>query len=177
MTECPAFFSSLCELTQYFPGFSRQEIASFLFGVLVVVVFSIDHYKVPTYAKTTIGEFIELAPESLTSHSRYMKGLGIYIALMLGFYAVLLAIGPTALGPIMSFLSGKTDGGFDSTIWPLAATSIITLVGSGDDKYLGRLEGAGSAARGAQAPERGLEPFPFRLNRNGALDSRFDAFS
>ena len=22
-----------------------------------------------------------------------------------------------------------------------------------------------------------LEPFPFRLNRNGALDSRFDAFS
>lgn len=141
MTECPAFLASLCELTQYFPGFTRQEIASFLFGVLVVVVFSIDHYKVPTYAKTTIGEFIELAPESLTSHSRYMKGLGIYIALMLSFYAVLLAIGPTALGPIMSFLSGKTDGGFDSTIWPLAVTSIITLVGSGNDKYLGRLEG------------------------------------
>jgi hypothetical protein len=141
MSECPALFSSVCELTQYFPSFTRQEIASFLFGVLVVVVFSIDHYKVPTYAKTTIGEFIELAPESLTSHSRYMKGLGIYIALMLGFYAVLLTIGPTALSPILSFLSGKSDGGMDSTVWPLAATSIITLIGSGNDKYLGRLEG------------------------------------
>src|SRR5258708_12007565 len=105
MSECPALFSSVCELTQYFPSFTRQEVASFVFGVLVVVVFSIDHYKDPTYAKTTIGEFIELAPESLTSHSRYMKGLGIYIVLLLGFYAVLLSIGPTPLISILSYFS------------------------------------------------------------------------
>src|SRR5258708_13167374 len=70
-----------------------------------------------------------------------MKGLGIYVALMLVFYAVLLAIGPTALSPVMTFFSGKPDGNVDSTVLPLAATSIITLVGSGNDKYLGRFEG------------------------------------
>src|SRR4051812_21916062 len=151
MAGCPTFVpKTVCDLTQYIPiqELAAQQIASFMFGVLVVVVFSIDHYKVPTYAKTTIGEFIELAPESLTSHSRYMKGLGIYIALMLGFYGVLLAIGPTAIAPILSFLSGGASGGstsglkMDSAIWPLAATSIITLIGSrSDDKYLGRMEG------------------------------------
>lgn len=143
MAKCPALFSSLCELTQYLP-FSQpsgQQIVSLLFGMLVVIVFSIDHYKVPTYAKTTIGEFIELAPESLTSHSRYVKGLGIYIALMLTFYAVLLAIGPTAISPVLAFMTGKPDGNTDGATWPLAATSIITLIGSGDDRYLGRLEG------------------------------------
>jgi len=31
--------------------------------------------------------------------------------------------------------------------------------------------------RSAFGPGRILEPFPFRWNRNGALDSRFDAFS
>ncbi|MEH2628341.1 hypothetical protein V1292_006396 [Bradyrhizobium sp. AZCC 1719] len=145
MTQCPAFLSTLCEWTQYVPlvqQITGPQIASFLFGVLVVVVFSTDHYKVPTYAKTTIGEFIELAPESLTSHSRYMKGLGIYIALMLGFYFILLAIGPTAIAPILSFLPGSSDSKIDNSVWPLAATSIITLIGSRDDnKYLGRMEG------------------------------------
>jgi hypothetical protein len=144
MTECPAFVpNSLCELTQFLPTQPNagQEITSFLFGVLVVVVFSIDRYKVPTYAKTTIGDFIELAPESLTSHARYLKGLGIYIALMLGLYAVLVAIGPTTLSPILTFLSGKPGGAVDSSVWPLAATSIITLIGSrNDEKYLGRME-------------------------------------
>lgn len=145
MTQCPAFLSALCEWTQYVPMIQQitgPQIASFLFGVLVVVVFSTDHYKVPTYAKTTIGEFIELAPESLTSHSRYMKGLGIYIALMLGFYFILLAIGPTAIAPILSFFPGSSDNKIDNSVWPLAATSIITLIGSRDDnKYLGRMEG------------------------------------
>jgi hypothetical protein len=145
MTQCPAFLSTLCEWTQYVPIIQQitgPQIASFLFGVLVVVVFSTDHYKVPTYAKTTIGEFIELAPESLTSHSRYMKGLGIYIALMLGFYFILLAIGPTAIAPILSFFPGNSADKIDNSVWPLAATSIITLIGSRDDnKYLGRMEG------------------------------------
>jgi hypothetical protein len=146
MTQCPALLFTICQLTQYIPisiqQITGQQISSFLFGVLVVVVFSIDHYKVPTYAKTTIGEFIELAPESLTSHSRYMKGLGIYISLMLTFYGILLAIGPTAIAPILSFFSGKPDASVDGSVWPLAATSIITLIGSRDDnKYLGRMEG------------------------------------
>jgi hypothetical protein len=145
MTQCPAFLSTLCEWTQYVPILQQitgPQIASFLFGVLVVVVFSTDHYKVPTYAKTTIGEFIELAPESLTSHSRYMKGLGIYISLMLGFYFILLAIGPTAIAPILSFFPDSSAGKIDNSVWPLAATSIITLIGSRDDnKYLGRMEG------------------------------------
>ena len=68
MPQCPAFLSNLCELTQFIPiqQVTGQQFAAFLFGVLVVVVFSVDHYKVPTYAKTTIGEFIELAPESLS---------------------------------------------------------------------------------------------------------------
>ena len=143
--QCPAFLSTLCEWTQYTPILQQitgSQIASFLFGVLVVVVFSTDHYKVPTYAKTTIGEFIELAPESLTSHSRYMKGLAIYISLMLAFYFILLAIGPTAIVPILSFFPGSSGGKIDNSVWPLAATSVITLIGSrGDNKYLGRLEG------------------------------------
>jgi hypothetical protein len=145
MTQCPAFLSTLCEWTQYAPilqEITGSQIASFLFGVLVVVVFSTDHYKVPTYAKTTIGEFIELAPESLTSHSRYMKGLAIYISLMLAFYFILLAIGPTAIVPILSFFPGGSGGKIDNSVWPLAATSVITLIGSrGDNKYLGRMEG------------------------------------
>ncbi|MFB9265849.1 hypothetical protein ACFFWD_22285 [Bradyrhizobium erythrophlei] len=146
MTQCPAFLFTLCEWTQYLPiqQITGAQIASFLFGVLVVVVFSIDHYKVPTYAKTTIGEFIELAPESLTSHSRYMKGLTIYVSLMLGFYGILLAIGPAAIAPILSYFSINTGsvGTMDNSAWPLAATSIITLMGSRDDnKYLGRMEG------------------------------------
>src|SRR3954466_7548346 len=124
MTQCPELLSTLCTWTQYFPiiqNITGPQIVSFLFGVLVVVVFSIDHYKVPTYAKTTIGEFIELAPESLTSHSRYMKGLGIYICLMLGFYLILLVIGPAAIAPILSFLSaGAPSLKIDSAIWPLA---------------------------------------------------------
>jgi len=139
-----------------------------MFGVLVVVVFSIDHYKVPTYAKTTIGEFIELAPESLTSHSRYTKGLAIYIMLMLGFYAVLLAIGPTALSPILSFLSDKPGESLDSSIWPLAATSIITLIGSGNDKYLGRLEGWLRSI----AHEAAYIPYAV-TNLSGSLDGNF----
>ena len=32
MSKCPALLSSACELTQYFPNFTRQEIASFMFG-------------------------------------------------------------------------------------------------------------------------------------------------
>ena len=169
MSECPALLSSACELTQYFPNFSRPELASFMFGVLVVVVFSIDNYKVPTYAKTTIGEFIELAPESLTSHSRYMKGLGIYISLMLGFYAILLAIGPTAIAPILSFFSGKSDGNIDNSVWPLAATSIITLIGSrDDDKYLGRMEGWLRSI----AHEAAYIPYAV-INLSAALDGSF----
>jgi hypothetical protein len=168
MAQCPALVSkNLCDLTQYLPfqPLDGQMIASFFFGILVVIVFSIDHYKVPTYAKTTIGEFIELAPESLTSHTRYIKGLGIYIALMLGFYAVLLAIGPTAIAPILPFLSEKN---VDSSIWPLAATSIITLIGSGNDKYLGRLEGwlRSIAHEAAYIPSA-------VTNLSGALDGGF----
>ena len=168
MSKCPALLSSACELTQYFPNFTRQEIASFMFGVLVIVVFSIDHYKVPTYAKTTIGEFIELAPESLTSHSRYMKGLAVYVLLMLGFYAVLLAIGPTALGPILSFLSDQPGQSIESSLWPLAATSIITLIGSGNDKYLGRLEGWLRSI----AHEVAYIPYAV-TNLSGSLDGNF----
>ncbi|TWB01963.1 hypothetical protein [Bradyrhizobium stylosanthis] len=147
MMECPySVFSTFCAWTQYLPPVIQQitgsQIASFLFGVLVVVVFATDHYKVPTYAKTTVGEFIELAPESLTSHSRYMKGLAIYVGLMLGFYFILLAIGPTAIAPVLSYIPGGSDGKIDNSVWPLAATSIITLIGSrDDDKYLGRMEG------------------------------------
>lgn len=143
MTQCPAILFELCEWTQYLriEQITASQVASFLFGILVVVIFSIDHYKVPTYAKTMVGEFIELSPESLTSHSRYMKGLGIYIALMLGFYGLLLAIGPAAISPILSFVSGKSAA-MDNSAWPLAATSIITLMGSSNDnKYLGRMEG------------------------------------
>jgi len=147
MMECPySVLSTFCVWTQYLPPVIQQitgpQIASFLFGVLVVVVFATDHYKVPTYAKTTVGEFIELAPESLTSHSRYMKGLAIYVGLMLGFYFILLAIGPTAIAPVLSYIPGGSDGKIDNSVWPLAATSIITLIGSrDDDKYLGRMEG------------------------------------
>src|SRR4051812_41751016 len=121
MTQCPAILFELCEWTQYLriEQITASQVASFLFGILVVVIFSIDHYKVPTYAKTMVGEFIELSPESLTSHSRYMKGLGIYIALMLGFYGLLLAIGPAAISPILSFVSGKSAA-MDNSAWPLA---------------------------------------------------------
>ena len=171
MPQCPAFLSNLCELTQFIPiqQVTGQQFAAFLFGVLVVVVFSVDHYKVPTYAKTTIGEFIELAPESLTSHSRYMKGLGIYILLMLSFYGLLLAIGPTAIAPLLSFFSGQPDGNIDRSIWPLAATSIITLIGSRDDnKYLGRMEGWLRSI----AHEAAYSPYAV-TNLSSALDGSF----
>jgi hypothetical protein len=40
-----------------------------------------------------------------------------------------------------------------------------------------RLAGGERGPRSAHGVLVGLKPFPFRLNRNGALDSRFDAFS
>lgn len=140
MEHCPAALESLCELTGYFPHFTQTQVGAFLFGVLVVVIFSVDHYKVPTYAKTTIGEFIELAPESLTSSSRYAKGLYVYIALMLAFYSTLLILGPATVGSLISYLGSKIEMPKDTALWPLAATSIITMIGSSNDRYLGRLE-------------------------------------
>ena len=148
--QCPAFLSTLCEWTQYTPILQQitgSQIASFLFGVLVVVVFSTDHYKVPTYAKTTIGEFIELAPESLTSHSRYMKGLGIYISLMLAFYFILLAIGPTAIAPILSFFPGGS-GGKRGVLTKRGVTQAITTK---EIRYLNR-DGANNQDTGTATP-------------------------
>src|SRR5947209_5695264 len=85
--ECPQWLS-LCELNVR--TLSHEEWFSFILGTLIVVFFAIDHYKIPTYAKTTIGDFIELAPESLTSAKRYRKGLYIYILLMCGLYLAFL---------------------------------------------------------------------------------------
>src|SRR5438105_4525404 len=117
MEMCPEALMKLCAATANYQ-FNSTQIVSFLFGVLVVITFAVDRYKIPTYAKTTIGEFIELAPESLTSRSRYQKGQYTYCGLMLLLYSILVILGPATLAPVLGFFSVTIDTKGDSAIWP-----------------------------------------------------------
>ncbi len=138
MDICPQSLSWLCELSGRIPSFTRDEIVGFILGTLVVTFFAIDHYKVPTYAKTTIGDFIELAPESLTSTSRYRKGLYIYIILMFGLYLIFCFLWSQGLVSFLSSFGAKVE---NTQIWPLAAATAVTLLGTaGDRNPLGRVE-------------------------------------
>ena len=134
----------LCQLDIF--KLSSEEWLSFLLGTLIIVFFAIDHYKIPTYAKTTIGEFIELAPESLTSAKRYRKGLWIYVALMLGLYLAFCFFWSKGLNTFLN-ISGINDPSGDkfsgNQLWPIAAATAVTFIGaSGDKNILGRIETA-----------------------------------
>src|SRR4051812_8732100 len=141
MTGCPVALSYVCDLVAYLPRLSREELLSFLFGSLIVIFFAIDHYKIPTYAKTTIGDFIELAPETLTSSKRYRKGLYVYIGLMFALYLAFCFFWSQGLVTILdSVFKIKID---TVQLWPIAAATAVTLVGAAGDKNpLGRLEAA-----------------------------------
>src|SRR5437016_9594184 len=125
MERCPQWLSSLCELGPYVPNLSPEEWFSFVLGTLIVVFFAIDHYKIPTYAKTTIGDFIELAPESLTSAKRYRKGLYIYISLMCGLYLFFCFFWSKGLSAFLD-TSGIKFG--SNQLWPIAAANAVTLI-------------------------------------------------
>lgn len=133
--------SWLCE---QLPGLNGEGWFAFILGSLIVVFFAVDHYKIPTYAKTTIGDFIELAPESLTSAKRYRKGLYIYVALMFGLYLAFCFFWSKGLSAFLatSGLKGTDANRFDSgQLWPLAAATVVTLVGAlGDKNVFGRIE-------------------------------------
>jgi hypothetical protein len=134
----------LCQLDIF--KLSIEEWLSFLLGTLIIVFFAIDHYKIPTYAKTTIGEFIELAPESLTSAKRYRKGLWIYVSLMLGLYLAFCFFWSKGLNTFLN-ISGINDPSGDkfsgNQLWPIAAATAVTFIGaSGDKNILGRIETA-----------------------------------
>ena len=136
---------------------TKEETVAFIFGSLIVTFFAIDHYKIPTYAKTTIGEFIELAPESLTSTSRYRKGLLIYISLIFGLYLAFCFFWSQELMTILSGFGLEID---KSALWPLAAATAVTLVGTGGDKNpLSRLEASlrSIAHEAAYIPEAVLD--------------------
>jgi hypothetical protein len=141
MRPCPQELSWLCE---QLPSLNGEGWFAFILGSLIVVFFAVDHYKIPTYAKTTIGEFIELAPESLTSARRYRKGLYIYVALMSGLYLAFCFFWSKGLSAFLaaSGLKGTDTNRFDNgQLWPLAAATVVTLVGAlGDKNVFGRIE-------------------------------------
>ncbi len=141
MKICPQELSWLCE---QMPSLNGEGWFAFILGSLIVVFFAVDHYKIPTYAKTTIGDFIELAPESLTSAKRYRKGLYIYVALMFGLYLAFCFFWSKGLSAFLatSGLKGTDANRFDSgQLWPLAAATVVTLVGAlGDKNVFGRIE-------------------------------------
>src|SRR5262245_28734966 len=137
---CPQELSRLCEL---WPNLSGSDWFAFILGTLIVIFFAHDHYKIPTYAKTTIGEFIELAPESLTSTKRYQKGLYIYYALMFGLYLAFCFFWSKGLSAFLakSPLKDAVTAFDNGPLWPLAAATVVTVVGTLDDKnVLGRIE-------------------------------------
>src|SRR5215813_7590559 len=109
MSICQRELSGLCQLL---PGLNTEGWFAFILGSLRVVFFAYDHYKIPTYAKTTIGDFIELAPESLTSAKLYRKGLYIYVALMLGLYLAFCFFWSKGLSPFLA-ASGLKDTAID----------------------------------------------------------------
>jgi hypothetical protein len=134
----------LCQLGIW--DLSNEERLSFVLGTLIIIFFALDHYKIPTYAKTTIGDFIELAPESLTSSKRYRKGLLIYISLMLGLYLAFCFFWSKGLSTFLN-MSGIKDSSADkfnvNQLWPIAAATAVTLIGAaGDKNILGRIETA-----------------------------------
>ena len=141
MRFCPQELSWLCE---QMPSLNGEGWFAFILGSLIVVFFAVDHYKIPTYAKTTIGDFIELAPESLTSAKRYRKGLYIYVALMFGLYLAFCFFWSKGLSAFLaaSGFKGTDANRFDSgQLWPLAAATVVTLVGAlGDKNVFGRIE-------------------------------------
>ena len=132
---CPQWLS----LCQYLPNLTSEEWLSFILGTLIVTFFAIDHYKIPTYAKTTIGDFIELAPESLTSAKRYLKGLYMYISLMFGLYLFFCFSWSKGLSAFLETYGLK----FGNQLWPIASATAVTLLGAmGDKNLFGRLETA-----------------------------------
>jgi len=160
----------LCQLDIF--KLSSEEWLSFLLGTLIIVFFAIDHYQIPTYAKTTIGEFIELAPESLTSAKRYRKGLWIYVALMLGLYLAFCFFWSKGLNTFLN-ISGINDPSGDkfsgNQLWPIAAATAVTFIGaSGDKNILGRIETAlrSIAHQSAYIPEA-------VVSLSGSLNSSF----
>jgi hypothetical protein len=133
---CPQWLSWAC---QYLPDLKSEEWLSFILGTLIVGFFAKDHYKIPTYAKTTIGEFIELAPESLTSAKRYNKGLYMYIALMFGLYLFFCFFWSKGLSAFLEIYGIKLG----NQLWPIAAATAVTLIGvMGDKNLFGRIETA-----------------------------------
>ena len=141
---CSRWTLPVCQLGIW--DLSNEELLSFLLGTLIIVFFAIDHYKIPTYAKTTIGDFIELAPESLTSAKRYRKGLWIYVFLMLGLYLAFCFFWSKGLSAFLN-ISGIKDPSGDkfsgNQLWPIAAATAVTFIGAAGDKNIfGRLETA-----------------------------------
>jgi hypothetical protein len=160
----------LCQLDIW--DLSIEERLSFVLGTLIIIFFALDHYKIPTYAKTTIGDFIELAPESLTSSKRYRKGLLIYISLMLGLYLAFCFFWSKGLSTFLE-MSGIKDPSADkfnvNQLWPIAAATAVTLIGAaGDKNILGRIETAmrSIAHQSAYIPEA-------VVGLSGSLNSSF----
>jgi hypothetical protein len=140
MQQCLFQIDFLCTQLSRLPQLSEQEWLSFVLGLLIVTFFAFDHYKVPTYAKTTIGQFIELSPQSLTSTQRYRKGLYIYVSLMLMLYLAFCFFWSNGLGAILQSMKIPIP---TAQVWPIAAATAVTLVSTLDDKNpIGRLEAA-----------------------------------
>lgn len=126
---------------------SWNMLISFLFGSTMIVLFAIDHYKTPTYAKTTIGDFIEIPPEYMTTDALYRRGKFNYIGLMLMLYIVICTAGASAMGLAVGYVTDPTaaaslaKAAAAGDAWPLAAATLVTMFGTASDKTtFGRLE-------------------------------------
>lgn len=122
-------------------------------SVAIIILFASDRYAKPTYSSDQEGLIGQIAPRFLTSDSRYITGLQVYIGIILTTFFLLTIVGSTA-GPILFSATASLtsmDGIVAATrqcesqvpaeVYPLViALALVGLGSATDNSLLGQIE-------------------------------------
>jgi hypothetical protein len=119
-----------------------RSLATYILGLLIIVMYSKDKFNMPTYDKESVGPFAQLPPQSLTIDSRYQWGRMVYVFLLAALYTAICIIGPTIFNFDQSNATqNKLSLVASAQTWQVgAATFLISTGAARDDSLLGRIE-------------------------------------
>lgn len=128
--------------------FANQKfLGTYLFGLVIIVLYAKDKFNMPTYDRTAMGPFAQLPPQSLTLDRSYRQGRTTYIVMLLCLYTAVCVVGPTTFPDLFTFMKNvapqyqlgvQSD---NAELWPIAAATFLISTGAmSDGSILGKIE-------------------------------------
>jgi hypothetical protein len=122
----------------------NKPLLTYLFGVLIIVMYAKDKFNTPTYDRTAMGPFAALPPQLLTIDARYRRGRFVYIFLMACVYTAICIVGPESFSNLMAAAGQEAmpaEAGKNHEVWAVAAAAFLISTGAAsDNSILGKIE-------------------------------------